>query len=623
MVHVEDGIVIVDGYNKERQLVKRFFTDGKNWQYYDPVNDEWDQTQDGGYYDRTTYRIKGSVPEDVTKILDADKWVIKRNDLGEMISDYTHRIAAQKRQQYNDRKYERIRMILKDSKLSKSEEKKVTKWLKEEIFQPVSILLPKNKNGKNPVRCLTCGCRRQVTGIRHKGMWTCPKCGRVTEVRSKRFIVPGRKKEREDIAYMARVPGGFAITAGTVTRLFDKDGKQRFVGDWRYVYYDGEREKKSLVWPTASWYGWKFAKYPLDGEYYLYPGNLKDVLPEGRLGAIDMTKIGNRKLSVFDLVQGNRRMAEKAYKAGLYGLIGYAARFHGSADSFQELTGIDQNYITQFRENGYGLGLVYTIRRFYQVYRRKGTYNPQQLKIMSQLDYIGEETLTTLREFMTDTKLINYFGRQMRQHPKKAPGAIIDMYIGYLEMAQLLNREGIEAIDLSTTYFRFPKDCIEAHDRMEMVCEPIMEAMEEERRQRREAERSRKIIEENCGDDPDLAHRAEQYKNIPQPRGNMIAIFPESVADLVNEGTALHHCVGWNPVYRKRQLTGEYITFFIRKKEEPEKPYFTATYKIVEGRAEFRESYGKGHEQPRKTVRAFIDAFMANVNAYNQKGATA
>lgn len=611
-VQVVDGIVVVDGYTREGKLTKRFFADGKNWQYYDPVNDAWDQTQDGGWFDRQKYKTKGAVPEEAAEILRADKFARQGNDLSRMISDYTSRIAKKKRRDYEERKYQKVNRMLEESKLSIAEEKKMDRWLLREILPAVSMMSPKGKNKKNQIRCLSCGCRRHVTGYRHKQTWICPRCGRQTTVYEKRYITS--RKDKEAVAYAAQVPGGFAVTAGNIRRTFDEDGKQITTAEWYEVYYDGSAGTKALYCPVTSWYGFKYAKYPLEGEFYLYQGNLTEVFPEGKFGQIDMRMLSGMRFNIFDLMQGNRRLAEKTYKAGLYGLIGYAAYRQGDASSFAELTGIDQNYVTEFRKNRYGAGLMYTLQYFERVYQRKGTYNAEQLRIMNGFSFSGIGEVYMISEQMTDLKLINYFGRQMKQHPELTFRAILDMYVDYLEMAELLNNEGIEAIDLNKTYFRFPKDVAEAHDRMELVCEPVMEAMEEERYRRERQRKDSQIIADHLDDNSSLEQRARQWQEVKQPGGNLIAVFPETVADMVNEGTALHHCVGWNPVYRERQLTGEYITYFIRKKDDPHKPYFTATYKIENGKASFKESYGANHKTPGKEVKAFIDAFMKNVN---------
>lgn len=56
----------------------------------------------------------------------------------------------------------------------------------------------------------------------------------------------------------------------------------------------------------------------------------------------------------------------------------------------------------------------------------------------------------------------------------------------------------------------------------------------------------------------------------------LILVVPRSADDIKAEGEALHHCVG---NYVERVAKGETAIFFIRKKEEPEKPYYTMEWK--------------------------------------------
>ena len=51
---------------------------------------------------------------------------------------------------------------------------------------------------------------------------------------------------------------------------------------------------------------------------------------------------------------------------------------------------------------------------------------------------------------------------------------------------------------------------------------------------------------------------------------------PENLEELKKEGECLHHCVG---NYRDKVARGETMIFFIRREEEPEKPYFTLEWK--------------------------------------------
>ena len=51
--------------------------------------------------------------------------------------------------------------------------------------------------------------------------------------------------------------------------------------------------------------------------------------------------------------------------------------------------------------------------------------------------------------------------------------------------------------------------------------------------------------------------------------------FPITAAELIDEGSALHHCVA---TYAKEHLSGQTVIFFIRKKSEPDKPFYTLEY---------------------------------------------
>ncbi|MBC2721820.1 PcfJ domain-containing protein [Desulfosporosinus sp.] len=78
----------------------------------------------------------------------------------------------------------------------------------------------------------------------------------------------------------------------------------------------------------------------------------------------------------------------------------------------------------------------------------------------------------------------------------------------------------------------------------------------------------------------------------------------ESTGELINEGSALHHCVGG---YAARYAKGETDILFIRKVSEPDKPYFTVEIKsktIWQVRGRNNCSYPPGGD-----VDQFIKAF--------------
>ena len=70
---------------------------------------------------------------------------------------------------------------------------------------------------------------------------------------------------------------------------------------------------------------------------------------------------------------------------------------------------------------------------------------------------------------------------------------------------------------------------------------------------------------------------------------------PHSFADIISEGMALHHCVGHTERYFDRILQHETYICFLRRAEEPEKPYYTIE---VEPGGTIRQHRGMYDEEP-------------------------
>ena len=109
----------------------------------------------------------------------------------------------------------------------------------------------------------------------------------------------------------------------------------------------------------------------------------------------------------------------------------------------------------------------------------------------------------------------------------------------------------------------------------------------------------------------DKAVRAEFTKHIEERKqlefsdGNLMIVQPKQLSDIAYEGKALSHCVGG---YAERHAKGALSIMFIRKKSEPDKPYYTmevsADGKIVQVR-------GKRNIAPNKEVEDLIEGYKA------------
>jgi hypothetical protein len=99
-------------------------------------------------------------------------------------------------------------------------------------------------------------------------------------------------------------------------------------------------------------------------------------------------------------------------------------------------------------------------------------------------------------------------------------------------------------------------------------------------------------------------------KNAFMIRGKgLVLVVPKDAADLKKEGEELHHCVG---TYVERVAKGLTNIFFIRRSDEPDKPYYTMEWsnnKVVQCR-------GKHNKEAPPEVKAFCEAFKNKMIAY-------
>ena len=157
------------------------------------------------------------------------------------------------------------------------------------------------------------------------------------------------------------------------------------------------------------------------------------------------------------------------------------------------------------------------------------------------------------REFVNLYRLTKYLARQQEKH--QAHTITLDLYVDYIDDCQALN------IDLTKKSNFMPKDLIEAHNTLRYEVRQIRELQEEEERRRQ----SRKALRA-------AGSKNQQYKKLRakilrkyafEADGMMIYV-PKKLEELIDEGIAMHSCVG---SYVNRVAAGATIVVFIRSQE--------------------------------------------------------
>lgn len=151
-------------------------------------------------------------------------------------------------------------------------------------------------------------------------------------------------------------------------------------------------------------------------------------------------------------------------------------------------------------------------------------------------------------------------------------------------------------------FIYMPNNFKKVHDRTAKEYQENLDKIEAKKRAEREREakkrmeQTKRALEEILGENKDV-------QNAFQVKGKgLLLVVPASAEDIKAEGAALHHCVG---TYVDRVARGETNIFFIRKEQEPDKPYFTMEWKdndIVQCRGS--RNCGMPPE-----VKAFTEAF--------------
>lgn len=149
-----------------------------------------------------------------------------------------------------------------------------------------------------------------------------------------------------------------------------------------------------------------------------------------------------------------------------------------------------------------------------------------------------------LRRGVLPGKTVRYLDRQEKRYRRRWwPTYLSD----YWDMAEALGE------DLSDRDVMWPQNLGTAHDRMA------------ERKKTEAAERRKESFQQ----------RYERMKKYAFEDGNILIRPCETEDELISEGKALHHCVA---SYAERHARGELTIFFIRRKNEPDKPWYTLNF---------------------------------------------
>ena len=183
------------------------------------------------------------------------------------------------------------------------------------------------------------------------------------------------------------------------------------------------------------------------------------------------------------------------------------------------------------------------------------------------------------REEQERRKSTAYYRRSFRSHTEET-------YRDYLADCVALG------LDLDDRAVLLPKDLDAAHQRtIQMVKHKANEAKR-----------------------PAFHKQAEKLQKWRYEASGLLIRPADDADELIAEGAALHHCVGG---YADRMADGETAIFFIRRLDEPDRPYYTlelVNRRVIQCRTRHNESY-----EQNPTVLDFVNEWLREIVSGKKK----
>lgn len=283
-------------------------------------------------------------------------------------------------------------------------------------------------------------------------------------------------------------------------------------------------------------------------------------------------------------------LIERLTKVGFENIVADVVCRHGFSDALDEeqtkthrILRVEKQDVSVLREQKTGVSLL----KKYQAYVAIHLRGRAEL-FQWQLHHKVSEIPADIFQYLTAEKFMHYMEAQFPIYWEKRPAnvyrdptmeTLVITYVDYLHMCRR------QAYDMKDKSVLFPKNCAAAHDR--------------------EAERIQKINDAQKNRAFGRAYAGFARKAVLSNEELQI-VCPKRTNDLVAEGRALHHCVG---SYIDRVAEGSCLIVFVRRVEEPKKPYVTV--EVRDGK--IAQIHGDHNSDPTEEVKKFVDLWSRKV----------
>lgn len=567
ILEIDNSEVLEIDMFHEGVLKARYFADKKTYACF--INGGWSVYK----LDNVARVCKGKTPVTNGYYYGEDAYVWNSNGdrrraeefLGTYsVDSYEGRINWEKRDRAVDRKRQRINDMMAAVPAVPEE---AEAWIKENVFKGNFLFQQKGEKRSNYF-CTACkekGWKKK--GWKHGEKVECPKCGSLATVNTRQ-----QERTRKEPVVILQVFGNQWIERQfkAVCTWSDRGKRLELYEECRAIIPCGECRGK-------VWYGTYREADEFEQDFwdknqenkrflssYLWPGNLKEVLPYGNLekSGLDILAKDMKKMNVnkFITTFHQRPWMEYLAKGGMsrlvaeivdkYGWWGNPSTVRTSANTLRDALKLDGNRVYRMKQINGGLSAL----EWLQYEQEKGIKISQEsLQFLSDKSVGVDECRDILKELKSVNRLVNYMKKQ-----KVAPGKITTIWRDYLRMA------AAEGMDTTDDIVRLPKDLKARHDQLVNLIN-----------ERKEAERIAENQEKYAKLDAEILKRLPEVKKYFWEDEEYMIIPAGKCEELIKEGRSLHHCVGAGDQYMEKMAKGKTWICFLRKKEDLDKPYYT------------------------------------------------
>lgn len=466
-------------------------------------------------------------------------------------------------------------------------------WLIKTAFKSITSLMYHPGRKVTEAYCTRCQAIVQIKDKpKHLKKTKCPHCRAEATYRS--WNKQQQIVETKNVGILQRIKGReeYCLTRYDIRLIYRKNNDyrepeirqgrvERFSLSsgfcWRDTYEMDEYKNTGVFrWCKASTHGMGYSYYYASPSCVLYEKNLESMMKDTDLKYIPTRKVFEGKyLSINDVLMTmdrNHDVIEKIVKAGLNNLLDEIIH-HGIPNEINT-NGIRLNDILRLdrEKQKMAVNMDCTLEELKVLQAEQMARMSMEESLVREITkYIKWKSLDDICLFLQRKNLrktLNYLDK-LQQETQEAPPTVLRDYENYLEQ---LARLRIKADKQN----RFPSNFYHVHEELSQII-----------REKDEKFEKAKLREKN----KILRKAVEEVKSDYETRSNtFMIVWPRSKADFTKEGQLQHNCVGG---YFERCAKGETTVFFLRKKEEPEKPLCTVEFnkgKLVQCRAKYNST---------------------------------